>query len=89
MRDLIFAMYCWVLPKEKLLFLQQANGTNLDDYQASKFQRIIQALQTVSLNFNTLDIGKTCTLCDNPRDTSDNCPEVTNPILKESYILND
>ena len=44
--------------KTKLLLLQQANGINLDNYQASKFQRIVQALQMVSLNFDTLTLTK-------------------------------
>ena len=86
MQDLIFAMYCWVIPKEKLSFLQQAYGIDLDDHEPSKFQQIVQALQAVSLNFNTFDIGKTCALCGNPGYTFDNCPEVTNPILQELYI---
>ena len=89
MRDLIFAMYRWVLPKEKLLFHQQANDIDLDNYEASKCQRIVQALQVVSLNFNTFDIGKTCALCVNLEYTFNDCPEVTNSILQELYILDD
>ena len=82
MWDLIFTMYRWVLPKQKLLFLQQANGINLDDYQANKFQQIVQALKIISLNFTKFDIAKTCALCGNPGYTFNNCSEVTNPILQ-------
>ena len=84
MRDLTFAMYRWVLSKQNLSFLKQ----DLDNYQAIKFQRIVQALQMVSLNFDTFDICKTCALCGNPGYTFDKFSEVTNPILQELYILN-
>ena len=44
--------------KTKLLLLQQANGINLDNYQASKFQRIVQAIQKVSLHLTRLTLAK-------------------------------
>ena len=80
-------MYRWVLPKERLSFPQQANGIDLDKYEPSNCQRLEQALKAVLLNFSTFDIGKPCALCGNPGYTFNNCPEVTNPILKEFYIL--
>ena len=76
MRDLTFAMYRWVLSKQNLSFLKQ----DLDNYQAIKFQRIVQALPTVPLNFHTFDIGKTCALFNNPGYTFYKC--------KEFYVSN-